>query len=138
MKKILPFAQELNGKPFYAVEKIWKGLIDTQIFDPLQLPSYAKYTDDTKGKLHTIRTAGKYQVGDELEMWVSEECKTCKGKGVQSKLIMIGTLLGVNDKCQKCQGKGYINTYQFAPIVKCTGVQKDTTKEIIHWTELTY
>ena len=73
---ILPFSTQLNRKPTYFVEKIWNGLLSSQICSLNEMPEPIKYGETNKGlhdKLHTIREDKKdrWKVGNKIDFFIN-------------------------------------------------------------------
>lgn len=87
---ILPFSTQLNGKPTYFVEKIWKGLFNQLELDRPGLPSeiYPKEYleclqkelvnyEDKLPKLHTIREdkTNRWKAGMMIDFFINARTK---------------------------------------------------------------
>lgn len=87
---ILPFSTQLNGKPTYFVEKIWKGLLDKRFHEEIiknanledSIKPYPIDEDIFKSdlcipKLHSIRTDEKnrWKEGNIIDFYINNRTK---------------------------------------------------------------
>jgi len=101
----LSFKTQINGKPTYFVEKIWKGLVDAGLALPEFFEDYGKLAfgygfdgnnfGDIKAKHHTIRE--------------DPHCRWRPGRRIHPV---------INNRTPQ--------RFQFAPVIKCQSVQSIT------------
>lgn len=120
----LGFSQQINGKPNYFIEKIWKGLIENKIKNKVQMGYYlgqhndkfGKFWDispeeilfnDLDSKLHTIRHPRRTKTGEKADkQWKA------------------------GDKIHPAINNRSPNYFQFAPVIECLSVQRIDIKHL--------